>query len=117
MPVVLCLIAAATKALVPEAALTVQFTAQGVQPCLHRFFGLQCAQQPFGELGKSDDFTREDLRKRGAMADLKPRETEEILREVEAAAHQWSNFTEEADVPPNLAKGARAGFWFFLSVG
>lgn len=67
--------------------------------------------------GKSDDFTREDLRKLGVMADLKPRQTEEILREVEAAAHQWSNFTEEADVPPNLAMGARAGFRFFLSVG
>ncbi|SNZ19442.1 type II toxin-antitoxin system HipA family toxin [Cohaesibacter gelatinilyticus] len=65
--------------------------------------------------GKSDDFTLDDLLQLGKMADLKPRQTEEILRDVEAAASRWNEFSEEADIPASLAKGARAGFRFFLS--
>lgn len=63
--------------------------------------------------GKSDRFALEDLRHLGTMADLKPRKTDEILREVEDAATRWGEFVAEADVPPVLARGARAGFRFF----
>ncbi len=65
--------------------------------------------------GKSDDFTLDDLLQLGKMADLKPRQTKEILKDVEAAASRWSDFVEEAEVPQNLADGARAGFRVFLS--
>lgn len=59
---------------------------------------------------KSDEFALEDLPKLGEIADLKPRQTDEILREVEAGAERWSDFAEDSDVPHELAKGAHAGF-------
>ncbi|MCR8826958.1 type II toxin-antitoxin system HipA family toxin [Pseudosulfitobacter koreensis] len=65
--------------------------------------------------GKADGFALEDLRQLGKMADLKPRQTDEILREVEAVAARWDNFVEEAEVPSRLANAARPGFRFFLS--
>ncbi len=65
--------------------------------------------------GQSDNFTIEDLRQLGTLADLKPRQTDEILRDIEAAAERWDDFAEEAEVPANISKGARAGFRFFLS--
>lgn len=65
--------------------------------------------------GKADDFVIEDLHHLGKMADLKPRKIDEILREVEAAAGRWHEFVAEAGVPSDLAKGARAGFRFFLA--
>ncbi|WP_027256039.1 type II toxin-antitoxin system HipA family toxin [Leisingera aquimarina] len=67
--------------------------------------------------GKSDDFILEDLHQLGRMADLKPRQTEEVVREVEAAASRWEDFVAEAEVPADLARGARLGFRFFLTEG
>ena len=65
--------------------------------------------------GKADNFNLEDLRQLGKMADLKPRRTDEMVREAEAAAGRWEEFTDEAGVPDNLAQKARAGFRSFLS--
>jgi serine/threonine-protein kinase HipA len=65
--------------------------------------------------GKADKFDLDDIRRFGTMADLKPRKTEEILREVEAAAARWSEFASEAGVPSDLAQKAQAGFRTFLS--
>lgn len=65
--------------------------------------------------GKADRFDLDDLHRFGRMADLKPRQTEDILREVEAAAGRWAEFTAAAGVPPGLAEKARAGFRSFLS--
>ena len=65
--------------------------------------------------GKADSFDLDDLRKFGRMADLKPRQTDGILREVEEAAEGWEEFVSEAGVPGDLAQGARAGFRFFLA--
>ena len=65
--------------------------------------------------GKADNFDLTDLHEFGRMADLRPPHTNRIFREVEAAAERWEDFTSEADVPPELAKQAQAGFRFFLS--
>ncbi|MDP3861449.1 MAG: type II toxin-antitoxin system HipA family toxin [Phaeovulum sp.] len=65
--------------------------------------------------GKADKFDIDDLHRFGKMADLKPRKTDEILREVEAAADRWKEFTSDASVPSELAQKAQAGFRSFLS--
>lgn len=65
--------------------------------------------------GKADDFDLGDLRRLGKMADLKPRRTNEIIREVEAAAERWEEFANEAGAPDKLAHGAKSGFRAFLS--
>lgn len=64
--------------------------------------------------GKADGFTLDDLHQFGKLADLKPRQTEEMLREVEAAAERWPDFVAEAEVSPALAIGAQRGFRRFL---
>ena len=64
---------------------------------------------------KADNFNLDDLRQFGKMADLKPRKTDDILREVENAVGRWEELTATAGVPPKLAAKARAGFRSFLS--
>jgi serine/threonine-protein kinase HipA len=63
---------------------------------------------------RSDDFELEDLRQLGRMADLKKRQTDEIIREVESAASRWDEFAETAAVPRPLSERARDGFRSFL---
>lgn len=65
--------------------------------------------------GKADNFELEDLRQLGRMADLKPRQTDSILHEVEAAVERWEAFSADAGVPPDLSRRARAGFRTFFS--
>jgi len=66
--------------------------------------------------GKADDFELDDLRQFGRMADLKPRQTDKIIEEVEAAAKRWDAFCDKAGVSERLADRARAGFRGFLSM-
>ena len=65
--------------------------------------------------GKSDGFGIEDLRTLGRMADLKPRKVDEIIRDVEAAAERWGDFTATAEVPEDLSGRVKDGFRFFLA--
>ncbi len=65
--------------------------------------------------GKADNFDLDDLHKFGKMADLKPRQTDDILREVETAAERWEDFASQAGVSTDLATRARAGFRSFLA--
>lgn len=60
--------------------------------------------------GKTTGFDRDDLMALGKYADLKPARTKAVLQEVMDAAGAWRTYTEEANVPKNLAEGAHAGF-------
>lgn len=62
--------------------------------------------------GKASDFSREDLRRLGRHADLKPSRTDELIDAAVAAARHWDRHAESAGVPDGLAERAKAGFRF-----
>lgn len=65
--------------------------------------------------GKTDQFTMVDLLAFGEFADLKPRETKNILERIGSAQDRWDEFCESAGVPEEMATRAQAGFRRFTS--
>lgn len=60
--------------------------------------------------GKTDNFETEDIITFGAFADLKKRETLNILDQIQSAVSQWSTFCEAAGVPDEMATQTANGF-------
>ena len=75
--------------------------------------GAWTSQHQMSLAGKTDNFAVDDLLALGRFADLKPAETKRLLSEISSAVAQWDTFAEDAGVPEDLARRARAGFRSF----
>ena len=66
--------------------------------------------------GKRDNFLTEDLLATAGAANVKPPKAKSILREIHAAASQWQNHAEAADVSPEWIREIQAHLRLDLTV-
>lgn len=72
--------------------------------------GTWTSQHQMSLNGKTDGFTRDDLHTFARFADLKTRETNQLLEQIQDSVASWASYADQAGVPPEFERAVAMSF-------